>query len=69
MYPLFENQKFMLNQFFAYKGTTSIEANKLEMAKNCYSHTYDIGNYFKVNDAFTFESSIEELNEYIESRK
>jgi hypothetical protein len=50
-------------------GCFTFEANKLEMAKNCYTHTYDIGNYFKVNDAFTFESSIDELNEYIESRK
>ena len=50
-------------------GCFTFEANKLEMAKNCYTHTFDIGNYFKVNDVFTFESSIEELNEYIESRK
>jgi hypothetical protein len=50
-------------------GCFTFEANKLEMAKNCYTRTYDIGNYFKVNDVFTFESSIEELNEYIESRK
>jgi hypothetical protein len=50
-------------------GCFTFEANKLEMAKNCYTRTYDIGNYFKVNDVFTFESSTEELNEYIESRK
>jgi hypothetical protein len=50
-------------------GCFTFEANKLEMAKNCYRRTYDIGNYFKVNDVFTFESSTEELNEYIESRK
>ncbi len=30
-----------------------------------YGRTYDIGNYYKVNDAFTFESSIDELNGYI----
>jgi hypothetical protein len=50
-------------------GCFTFEASILEMAKNCYTHTYDIGNYFKVNDVFTFESSIEELNKYIESRK
>ncbi|MBK6644115.1 MAG: DUF4476 domain-containing protein [Bacteroidetes bacterium] len=31
--------------------------------------TYDINNSSKVNDAFTFESSIEELNEHIERIK
>lgn len=43
----------------------SFENTKLEFAKFAYAHTYDIGNYFKVNDAFEFESSIEELNKYI----
>ncbi len=45
------------------------EESKLEYAKSAYSHTYDIGNYFKVNDAFEYESSIDELNEYINSQK
>ena len=45
------------------------EDSKLEYAKFAYSHTYDIGNYFKVNDAFEYESSIDELNEYINSQK
>jgi hypothetical protein len=43
------------------------EDSKLDFAKYAYSRTYDIGNYYKVNDAFTFESSIEELNGYINS--
>ncbi|MFN5347745.1 MAG: DUF4476 domain-containing protein [Bacteroidota bacterium] len=63
------SQCLLTNQVKDLLGCFTFEANKLEMAKNCYSHTYDIGNYFKVNDVFTFESSIEELNEYIESRK
>lgn len=50
-------------------GSFTFEANKLEIAKKCYSQTYDIGNYFKVNDVFTLESSVEELNNYIESKK
>ncbi|MDQ3051764.1 MAG: DUF4476 domain-containing protein [Bacteroidota bacterium] len=41
------------------------EESKLDFAKYAYGRTYDIGNYYKVNDAFTFESSIEELNAYI----
>ncbi len=41
------------------------EDSKLEYAKFAYNKTYDIGNYYMLNDAFDFESSIDELNEYI----
>ncbi len=41
------------------------ESGKLEFAKFAYTHTYDIGNYFIINDAFDFSSSIKELDEYI----
>ncbi len=44
------------------------ESDRLDYAKYAYDYTYDKGNYYKVNDAFDFESSIEELNEHIESR-
>jgi hypothetical protein len=43
------------------------EDTKLQFAKYCYGYTYDLGNYYKVNDAFEFESSIDELNNYISS--
>jgi len=46
----------------------SFEDTKLEFAKFAYEHTYDQSNYFKVSDSFTYESSTEELNEYIRSR-
>ena len=45
------------------------EATKLTYAKFAYRHTYDIGNYYKVNDAFDFESSVEDLNKYIGAGK
>lgn len=45
----------------------SFEDTRLELAKYAYGYTYDIGNYYLLNDAFTFESSIDELNEYINS--
>ena len=41
------------------------EDNRLDLAKFAYGHTYDIGNYYMLNDAFDFESTIEELDEYI----
>ena len=41
------------------------ESSKLEFAKLAYPRTHDIGNYYKVNDAFEFESSIDALTNYI----
>ena len=41
------------------------ESDKLEYAKFAYGFVYDPQNYYKVNDAFEFESSIEELDAYI----
>ena len=47
----------------------SFEDSKLQFAKYAYQYTFDVGNYYKVNDAFTFEMSINELNEYIATQK
>ncbi len=47
----------------------TFEQTRLDFAKFAYDRTYDTGNYFKVNDAFTFESSVEELNEYINAKR
>lgn len=44
------------------------EDSKLDFAKFAYDHTYDIGNYHQVNDVFGFESSVDELDQYIRSR-
>jgi hypothetical protein len=46
-------------------GLFDFENTKLDFAKYAYSRTYDTGNYYKVNDAFEFESSVSDLNEYI----
>ena len=43
----------------------SFEANKLAFAKHAYSRTTDKGNYFKVNAAFDFDSSKQDLNNFI----
>ena len=43
------------------------EDSKLDFAKYAYKYTYDQNNYYKVNDAFEYELTIEELDEYIES--
>ncbi len=43
------------------------EDSKLDFAKYAYKYTYDQNNYYKVNDVFEYELTIEELDEYIES--
>jgi len=43
----------------------TFESSKLEIAKLAYLKTIDKNNFFMVDDAFTFESSIDELNEFI----
>jgi hypothetical protein len=45
----------------------TFEESKIDFAKFAYGRTYDIGNYYLVNNAFTFESSIDDLNDYISS--
>lgn len=47
----------------------SFEDTRLDFAKFAYQYTCDIGNYFMVNDAFTFESTIEELDGYIQGQR
>ena len=47
----------------------SFEETKLDLAKYAYNRTVDPNNYYKLNDAFTFETTIEELDKYIESQK
>ncbi|TNF27359.1 MAG: DUF4476 domain-containing protein [Bacteroidetes bacterium] len=49
-------------------GAFDFEQTKLDYAKFAYNKTYDIGNYYMLNDAFDFESSIDELNDYINGR-
>jgi len=46
-------------------GLLEFEDTKLQFAKFAYGYTYDIGNYFKVSQVFDFESSVDELNEFI----
>ena len=43
------------------------EATRLDFSKYAYGRTFDIGNYYKVNDVFDFETSISDLNAYINS--
>ncbi len=48
----------LLNQF-------TFDSNKLKLAKIAFTKTIDQENYFLVNNSFTFNSSIRNLNKYI----
>ena len=49
-------------------GLFSFEDSKLQYAKYAYDFCYNQGDYYEVNAAFTFESSIEDLNQFLESK-
>lgn len=49
-------------------GLFSFEDDKLSFAKAAYDRCSDPENYWKVNDAFTFSDSIEQLDEYLQSK-
>ncbi len=58
-----------VNQVIEIMNIFSYEESKLDFAKAAYSKTVDKGNYYKINDAFTYSGSIDELNEFLESQE
>lgn len=49
-------------------GTFGFEETKLDFAKFAYDYCTDKGNYYLVGDAFSFSSSTEELNSFLETK-
>jgi hypothetical protein len=43
----------------------SFESTRLDFAKFAYTYTLDKENYYMVNNAFSFSSSVAELNNFI----
>lgn len=46
----------------------TFEDTKLALAKYAYAYTIDKNEYYLVNDAFTFSSSIDDLSQYIQNQ-
>jgi hypothetical protein len=46
----------------------SFDDQKLELAKYAYDQTIDIGNFYKVGNAFTFSSNKQKLNNFIRQK-
>ena len=62
---LSNNYCFTTQQVRELMALFTFEGTKLDFAKYAYAYTVDPQNYFMVNDMFTFESSIGDLNQYI----
>lgn len=56
------------NQIVEVMGTFGFEETKLEFAKYAYDYCTDKNNYYLISDAFSFSSSTDELNEFLESK-
>lgn len=50
-------------------GLFSFEDSKVDWAEFAYGKTTDFNNYYQLNDGFTFSSSVDKLNDYIEAHK
>jgi hypothetical protein len=58
-----------VNQVIQIIGLFTFEESKLDFAKFCYPTVLDPNNYFRVNDAFTFSASIDDLNAFIQANR
>jgi hypothetical protein len=47
----------------------SFDDTKLQLAKFAYDYIYDVNNYYQVNNVFSFESNVKELDEYIRNKR
>lgn len=63
------SHKVKANQIYSILMMFSFESTKLKVAKFAYHYCIDKRNYFIVNDAFTFSSSIRELDNFIGNYK
>ena len=59
----------LTSQVLDFMALFSFESQKLEFAKFAYPYTYDQGNYYRINDGFGFESSIRDLEQYLNGLK
>lgn len=57
-----------VSQVIGFMELFTYEADKLTAAKNAYKKTVDKGNYYQVNDAFTYSASVTELNAFLENQ-
>lgn len=64
-----KGKEYYTDQLRTMLGWFSFESTKLDFAKWAYNQTLDSENYWKLEDVFSFTSSKDELNEYVQSNK
>ncbi len=60
-----QNSCLTVSQLMGILRLFDFDKDKLELAKLAYHYIYDIENFYKVNNVFDFENSVEELDKYI----
>ncbi len=64
-----KGKEYYTDQLRTMMGWFSFEGTKLDFAKWAYNQTLDSENYWKLEDVFSFTSSKDELNNYVQSIK
>jgi hypothetical protein len=64
-----DNNCLSVEQIKGLMSIFSFEENKLNFAKYAYDHCTEKRNYYKVGDAFSFDSNVQELSDYVNSKK
>lgn len=59
---------FTVGQIRTLLNLYSFESSKLELAKFMYEFCLDKKNYFQINDVFSFSSSTDDLNKFIQTK-
>ena len=68
MQSVLSNRTYYTDQLRTMIGWLGFESTKLEFAKWAYDNAIDKENYWKLEDVFSFSSSKNDLNEYIQGR-
>ncbi|WP_196886310.1 DUF4476 domain-containing protein [Aureivirga sp. CE67] len=66
---IIDNNCFNAGQVKSLMSLFTFEDEKLDIAKYAYNKTTDKENYYKVNDAFEFEMTIGDLQDYIKTQE
>lgn len=63
-----KNRQLKASQIAGIANEFTFDSDRLKWAKYAYDFCYDKGNYYQLQDAFTFDSSYDELQKYIATK-
>ncbi|NLB86469.1 MAG: DUF4476 domain-containing protein [Bacteroidales bacterium] len=63
-----KSECFSADQIIEINDVFNFEDSRLEFAKYAYDYVYDASKYYKVNSSFKFSSSIDDLNEFLQTK-